>query len=81
MSVRGNQHSVEDKVSNTDGFDLVPGQVNDAIQRPSCICRCLAIALCLFDFLICEQQIDVTAMHEIDIVCPSVVLDETHEGR
>lgn len=70
---------VSDRGPRTYGFDLVLGQRDDAVQGPPCARRRLAVTLCLLDFLICKQQIDTAALHEIDVVRPSVVSDEAHK--
>lgn len=64
----------------THGFDLVPAHIDNTVQRPSCTRRRRTVALELLEFLRSEQQAEVSAVYEIDVVCPSVIVDETHDG-
>lgn len=69
------------EIANAYSFDFLCAQIKHIIQRPSRIRRRLAIASNQLEFPIRQQQIDATPIYEIDVVCPSVFLDEPHERR
>lgn len=66
---------------NAHSFNLFLGKRNDTPQRPTRVLCCLEIVAHLLLFLVREQQVDVTAVHEIDVIRPSVVLYDAHERR